>query len=318
MLRRLFPLLTLCLILAGAPLVATAQLTMSNVGGGFGSGGGGGRTCTDDTASTNFLARTTGLSNADKDRYCNTIKALEGHSLITGTLAGSLGCGSPLDGLYLFSTNTTTTANFNICGTSYGLTSNGSPTFTAEQGYTGDASTAYFDTSFTASSAPSPNMVQSSAFLMAYILNNRTANNAYVEGGCENSTTGTINTYLIPHWSDGNSYLAVNSTSGVSTATTTAQGAWVYSRTASTTTNEYRNGSTTPVQTDSTNSSIGACPDSMLILANRAFETGAPQAFSGDQLAAFAYGGGLTATQSQNLMNDINTNFMTPLGINVY
>src|ERR1700722_6049094 len=104
--------------------------------GGVATGGGGGRTCTDDTASTNFLGRTSGLSNALQDDYCNMIKGLESDGLITGTLGSTASCGSTtsaslIDLFYIFSTNTTTTANLNLCGTSFGLTQHGTITFTA-------------------------------------------------------------------------------------------------------------------------------------------------------------------------------------------
>jgi hypothetical protein len=90
---------------------ATAQVggLMFPGPGTFATSGGGGRTCTDDTASTNFLARTSGLSNTEKDGACNFIKTLEANGLITGNLSGTAGCGTfsgggGIDAIYLIAT----------------------------------------------------------------------------------------------------------------------------------------------------------------------------------------------------------------------
>jgi hypothetical protein len=73
--KRLFAgIVGLCLIATGA--ISGWQSRDSNYNTNVASGGGGGRTCTDDTASGNFLARTSGLSNAEADAYCVLIKGL--------------------------------------------------------------------------------------------------------------------------------------------------------------------------------------------------------------------------------------------------
>ena len=78
----------------------------------------GGRTCTDDTASTNFLSRTGGTapnygagSARFADAYCTFIKALETAGIITGTLGGVSTSGTTatngsFDGIYLLKAHT--------------------------------------------------------------------------------------------------------------------------------------------------------------------------------------------------------------------
>ena len=147
---------TLILLLLVLP--ASAQVPMT--GGGLGKpAAGGGRSCTDDTASTNFIARLTGSpSNTLLDAYCVLIKGLESDGIITGNLSGTAGCGSVLDVLGIFATNTSTNAKLNLCGTNYPFTYNGTPAessqFAANLGYTGDGSTVYLDTAYNISTGP--------------------------------------------------------------------------------------------------------------------------------------------------------------------
>ena len=93
------------------------------------SGGGGNITC---AQGTTFLGRTAGIDAAHQTAYQNTICHLVNDNIITGSLTGATGgCGTLLDGLYLMATQTAAAAALNICGTSYGLVTNGAPVFTA-------------------------------------------------------------------------------------------------------------------------------------------------------------------------------------------
>src|SRR5208283_3321474 len=58
------------------------------------------------------------------------------------------GTWSLLDALYIFATNTTTTAALNLVSSSFTGTVNGTLTFSADNGWTGDGSTGYFGTNF--------------------------------------------------------------------------------------------------------------------------------------------------------------------------
>src|SRR5229473_4702071 len=131
---------------------------------------------------TTFLARTSGLSGTETTAYTNLICGLVTDGIITGTLSGATGCGTVLDGLYIFATNTTTTANLNLCGTSFGLTTSAAPSFTADRGYTGNGTTQFLDTGFIPSAAGGATTLNSTS-LGAYVLTNRTTGNTAVTIG---------------------------------------------------------------------------------------------------------------------------------------
>jgi hypothetical protein len=78
------------------------------------------------TESSDFIARTSGLSNTDKQNYDNLICGL-----VTDTVWADL------DVLYVFAAPDETTALLNLKSASFAATKTGSPTFTAYQGFTG-------------------------------------------------------------------------------------------------------------------------------------------------------------------------------------
>jgi hypothetical protein len=171
------------------------------------AGGGGG--CSQATA---FLARTSGLSGTQSTAYTTMICGM----VTDGTF-------SLFDGLYVFATNTTTTAGLNLVSTSFTLTSNGSCTFTANAGYTGDAASCYQDPGFVPSSAAG-NMTQNSAHIAVCDLTNRTSHNGSIQlgagdtaysyvsmgGGTESDLNGfTFTTNGTPTNSQSNGYAYV-------------------------------------------------------------------------------------------------------------
>jgi hypothetical protein len=296
--------------------VASAQFSGAEIGtSGFsvsptiaGGGGGGGRTCTDDTASTNFLARTSGLSNTEADVYCNMIKGLETDGIITGNLSGAAGCGSVLQGLYFTVTNTTTTANLNICGTSFTLTSTAAPTFTADGGYAGNGTSTFLNTNFN----PSTNGVavtQNSNSIGVYLGNSRAANGAATDMGCDNAA-GTVYTYLnayndtIPEISvDLNGFtfpsftIPSNTPAGFTTITRT-----------STTISAYKNNSSTALASSPISDTALALPScAYTLLGFNSVSGGAVNDFAADTLYAAYYGAGMTGARHVLLANRINT-----------
>jgi hypothetical protein len=227
--------------------------------------------------------------------------------IITGNLSGATGCGSVLDGLYIFATNTTTTANLNLCGTSYGLTQHGSVTFNADHGYTGNGSTGFFDTGF--------NLVtvgghQNSVSMGAYVLTNRTSSNTGVALGVDD---GTI--YCIIEPLNGGVYTwDTNGGSFPSFTNTSARGAWISTRTTASAHATYQNGSATAVQSSSTGT---ATPPNFNMFISALNNSGTAAQFSADQTAAAFLGGGLTGTQAAAINNRINT-YMCSFSQNVY
>jgi hypothetical protein len=270
-----------------------------------------GASCTPGTQATNFLARTSGLSGTETTAYCNLINGLVTDGIITGTLSGAAGCGSVLDALYIVATNTTTTANLNLCGTSFGLVKTGTVTFTADVGYTGDGSTGFLDTQW----IPITNAVNftlNSASIGAYIQTNQVTADASVIMG--SATTGEFS-YMSPMNTGSVFTFNVNDNTFTGPANTTAKGAWAASRTSSSQINLYKNGSTTPFGANAAASSTALPSSNMLLLALS--NNGTPAVFTTYQGSAFFMGGGLTSTQAVAINNRINA-YMTALGHAVY
>jgi hypothetical protein len=247
---------------------------------------------------TTFLARTSGLSGTETAAY---------KALICGMVTD--GTWSLMDALYIFATNNTTTAKLNLVSTSYTATVNGTLTFTADTGWTGDGSTGYLDTGFNPTSA-SGHYSLNSATLGVYDLTSRAANISTQIGVLDLGASSI--SYIAAFFSGGGSWdmngLSYNSTSGV----TTSQGSWLASRTTNMLISYYQNGSL-----------IGSNPAEASVAIQNAdvyifcYNNSGPMSVTSDQLSAAWIGGGLNSTQAANVQSRIN-NYMKALGINVY
>jgi hypothetical protein len=194
----------------------SGHLRWQNTLAGFRAGGfpPSGRTCTDDTASTNFLTRTGGSApnyGAGSARYadaiCTFIKALETASLITGNLSGAAGCGGVFDAIYLIKAHTSANAALNICGTGYSLVNHGA-IFTADVGYAG-ASSSYVDTQFDPTTGTTK-FLQNDASFSAATSTRFIASTDY--GSMCGNSSGTLVIRLYPHYSDNSFYSGINQT----------------------------------------------------------------------------------------------------------
>lgn len=279
-----------------------AQLPLT--GAGKKPAGGGGRTCTDGTASANFLARVSGASNNLQDYYCEMINGLVADGTIDGNLSGAAGCGTNLDGLYIFWTNTTTTANFNLCGTSFGLTQQGTVTFTANSDYQPNGSTGYFKTGFTTGGVTT----QNSASIGAYILTSRTTGANTVWGG--RTSSGAVAFTYIGYTTQ--LIFEVNSLNFPGITSANASGFNMATRTSSTNITAYRNGS-----------SLGNTVDNAFLLADvemyavGAYNSdGTPTSLSSDKVGAFFFGAN-TNSFAASLSNRINCMAFRQ-GVNTY
>ena len=260
------------------------------------------RRAADAPQTTAFLARTSGLSGTETAAY---------KALINGLVTD--GVFSLLDALYIFATNTTTTANLNLISTSFGLTQTGSVTFSADHGYTGDGSTGYLDTGYTPSTAGG-HLTLNSVSGGAYILNSRaTANNHCAFGTGDNAFIDKLN--YQPLNNSNNALAQGNDASNANFALsiTNAQGMGSVTRNSSSTLDFYKNAGSTLGPASATSQALAV--NSILICAGR--ETGTPSNFSADQIAAVYFGGGLNATQVGQVHSRINA-YMTALGIAVY
>jgi hypothetical protein len=293
------------IIIAGVLAIAgpsSAQMGLMGAGGSGPARSGG--AC---SQATNFLNRTSGLSGTETTAYTNLICGLVTDGIITGTLSGATGCGTVLDALYIFATNTTTTANLNICGTSFGLTATAAPTFAADHGYTGNGSTQYLITGFSPFSAGG-NYAQNSASIGVYVITSRTTAAAYAEMGASDGGNGVD---MFPLYTGSVLYNEMNANSTSVAAPANAQGMYVGSRTAVSAVTTYRDGTsfasfgTTSVSMPSVPIWIGAD------------DSGGGTGFSADQISAAFIGAGLNSTQAAAISSRINA-YMTALGINVY
>jgi hypothetical protein len=110
--------------------------------------------------SVNYLARTTGGNEGGNAANISAlICGLVADGIITGSLAGAAGCGTYLDGLYIFAQQNLADAKLNLCGTNFGLTVDAGTTFTTYRGFktfpTG------IDTNYNISTAPGRKWTQS-------------------------------------------------------------------------------------------------------------------------------------------------------------
>jgi hypothetical protein len=311
--------LTFLIAVAAVVGISASSFAQGFNGGCFNCGcpacaGNGGRTCTDDTASTNFLARTSGLSNTEADAYCNMIKGLETDSIITGNLSGANGCGTVIDALWIFATKNVATANLNICGTNYTINASAGTTpmtFTADTGYTGNGSDAYINTSYVPSTS-GLNYAQNSASFGVCILNNRTT--GLNQAAMGNGDTGLVlSTHIIPWWSDNNQYISINAPAGGFQAATTVKGMWVLTRTAASgagSTQLYLNGTANQANAGASASNV---QQSFLIAARRSGGGGVVSDNSADTFGGAFIGVGMNATQAGNISTRFS-NLMTALG----
>lgn len=264
----------------------------------------GGRTCADGTASANFLARVSGASNNLQDYYCEMINGLVADGTIDGNLSGAAGCGTYLDGLYIFWTNTTTTANLNLCGTSFGLTQQGTVTFTANSNYQPNGTTGYFKTGFTTGGVTA----QNSASLGVYNLTSRTG----AGGTWMGRTNSGASAYTYIAFSSSQFDYEINGFTFNSPAATNAQGFYLSTRTSSTNINSYLNGA-----------SLGSVTDASVLLADLEMyvvgaynSNGSPGSFANDQIGAIFFGANVDS-KATSLSNRINCMAFRQ-GVNTY
>jgi hypothetical protein len=269
------------------------------------SGGGGGRTCSDGAHSAAFLARTSGLSNSQKDAYCVLINGLDTDSTF-----------STIDAFYVFTAPDSTTAGLNLISSSFPITVNGTVTFTTLSDYQGDGSTGWLSTAYIPSTAGG-SCTQNSCGILAYVLNSRSTTTAsYCEIGVANSGDENSYDFIAPDNNTSGFQGEVNGNAGITVAgQTNAQGQWVISRTGSTTLNAYKNSSATSIGSDATAST--ALPTGIVRGLACSFSAGAASNFSADNVAVLGIGGGWTGAQAASIMARINT-YETTYGKNVY
>jgi len=246
--------------------------------------------------SSNFLARTSGLDTTHKTAYDN---------LICGLVTD--GVSSKLDALYIFATADTTTAKLNLISSSFNATQSGTLTFSADHGYTGDGSTGYLDTGFTANTGGT-NFIQDSAAFGVYILTSSTADH-----GIQRGTSNSLNSFIWIRPASGVFTYIINGGSSGAPTISNSQGFWVGTRTSSSSISAYKNGSLI----DTTPSTSSGVDNISTTLFARHDGSNAFSLFDDLQYSAAFIGGGLTSSDESNLSSRINA-YMRAFGINVY
>lgn len=250
--------------------------------------------------SSAFLARTSGLSLAQKQAY---------DTMITGMVSD--GTWTLLDALYIFATNNTTTAALNLVSTSFTITPHGTLTFTAGHGWAGDGSTGYLDTTFNPSTAPSPKFSPNSASIGVY---DQTSPGSSNSGGMGITDGTNLTRFALGGAGASAAWIEIESSNPISLAVGNNRNAWVVTRTAQFVQSAYRNGSSTALGTNAGDSQSNP---SLSFYIGAVNTSGSPALFGTDQLSAAFIGGGLTGAQSVLINNRINA-FMTAFGVNVY
>ena len=250
-------------------------------------------TAADAAATTAFLARTSGLDATHTNAY---------KALINGLVSD--GVWAKLDLLQIYATQDATTALLNLVSTSYPATVSGSPTFTADGGYT-TASGKYIDTGFAFNAGV--NYTQNAASLLVWSGSNVAAatNNKILTSAA--AFNGSAN--LQPRSSTDVAVLLLNDTSAItSPANTDGSGFYAGIRTNSTTKQLWKDG--VQMGGDITRASVALQAVNLQTGGNNAV---ASNAYAGIVRAVGA-GGTLSAGDNANLYAHLRT-YMTAIGV---
>lgn len=253
----------------------------------------------DAAVTTAFLARTSGLDATHTNAYKTLLNGLNSDGVV-----------SKLIGFWVPATQDQTTAKLNLISSSFTLIEQGTPTWTADQGYTGNGSSMYLDTQCGAVGS----YTQNSASYGAYLRTNSTGDNSVAIGAYDSTIALTLADILTRQLA-GTALSRINDAGGGSTSYTNATraGMYVNTRTGASAEVFYKNGTSQATGT-ATSQSVATLPSFFILARN---DGGTASSFSLDQVSSAFIGGALTATDALNLSNRINA-FLTTLGTNVY
>lgn len=261
----------------------------------------GGSSASVSAEASQFLARLPDTPDSThKDAYI---------ALIDGLVADSLW--SKLVGLWITATDTSGNSLIDLTANANDLTTIGSPSFTADEGYT-FPSGAGLDTGIVLTSA-SPYTLNSAA---AGIYN-RTARAA--NAGFNFGVLGANTKYLYGRLriAGDNTDFDLNAITFPTVANASSDGMFVYSRTAASGAGAqtvYRNGSSIGTSTGASDAIPTTRTCYIGALNNNGTLSNGP---SSDEIAAFFLSSGLNGTEASNISSRINT-YMTAIGKNVY
>ena len=249
-----------------------------------------------------FLARTSGLDTTHINAYT---------ALINGLVSD--GVWSKLDVLHIYATQDSTTALLNLVSTSYNGTANGSPSFTADRGFTGvsGSGTVYIDTGFNPITAVSPKYVNNSAHLSAWLpVNTAPGYSDNMVMGALSSSTGSK---IIPRNTSAQAVLQINQAGSNQVVASLADqvGHYLANRSDANNIQGYRNA--VSLGTSAASPSGGLCNGSIPVLSGL-FTAGPAFAGNPSQVAAASIGSSLSSTDATNFYNRLRT-YMTAVGV---
>jgi len=234
-----------------------------------------------------FLTRITAPNTAHKNAYRTCI-----NGLVTD------GVWTKLDALYLFAAADSATARTNLKSSSYGATLTGSPTFTADQGFSGGSTTAYVNTNLNSSTAGG-NATQNSFHFSVWDNANPTP-----DAGRQVGVDGGDQQHIYVGFG-GTTYFRVGETSGISVGTN-FYGFYLGNRSSSSNIQGYFNGSSVVTSTSNTSNPL----DNV----NWTFP-GATSSGSADPLLGGSIGGSLTSGEVLALYNRMHAYLQAIAGI---
>ncbi len=261
--------------------------------------------------STTFVNRTSGESAGTKTALDTFICGLVTDSLFTNVSSGY--CTTNFDGLWILAQDNSGDALLNVCSSSFTLTANGSPAFSADNGYTGvdDSTTVFLDPGYNPSTN-GVNFTLNSAHLSVW---SATANNnASGNGGAAMSVYDGTNIIRITMYNNATNLLfgEVNDACcTVGGGPFTAIGMALANRSSSLSGGEivYFNAVDTAIGGAASN----AIPNGNIhILGTN--DIGVSKAGDGNRLSFATIGGSLTGTQVTNLCHRMNTYLNTVNG----
>lgn len=242
----------------------------------------------DAAETTAFLARTSGLNGTHTNAY---------KALINGLVAD--GIFSKLDSLYIFATDTSANALLSLVSATYNATLLGTPTFTADAGYSGCTTSNFIQTNFVPSTALSPKFTQNSATAFAW-----SNTSGQIAGGILGLQSGG-NLYIYTRHTTDVSFYGTNDATFASVANTDGSGLYAGNRSASNAIQGYKNGSS--VMTGSpASTSVG--------VTTITFGEGNGAGWNGVMMAG-GFGQSLSGTEHANLYARIHTYLQTIAGI---
>jgi hypothetical protein len=232
------------------------------------------------------------------------IKCLKSNSLFT-----------VLDRYWLLAGENTQSANIDMINLGT-WTANGTITFSANNGYTGDGSTGYLETGFVPSTAGG-HYQQNSASLFAYVLTSRTTIQNYAEIGTDDAGDTSYTDIFPLNAGPPQGTFQINGVTigGTNPVTNNGRASWIITTNAGPAQAAYQYASGGLTTTTSTTVTGGISSTSIVIAARRLY--GNVGAWSADQIAAAGFGGGMNSTQAGNFETCQNA-MMTSIGINVH